>query len=224
MILFYCFVFDSFNQYKQQHIVTISQPNHTKNNKNIENEQMRMREELEKIKQSANADFIYNTLATNLNKISSYANIEFNDTRSSLQVKSKQEVALIPQAKSTLMVNKMNSIDYVPYRHINTHDIPNAFDILNTPTNMKQYNTNHFDIKTTQTTQKDRMKWAIPTIKDAKIYHTTNIYSKVLAINKNGIKMQVIDTKSSWAHVRYAVKRESFIEGYIPTNNIKFVQ
>lgn len=30
VILFYCFVFDSFNQYKQQHIVTISQPNHTK--------------------------------------------------------------------------------------------------------------------------------------------------------------------------------------------------
>ena len=171
-------------------------------------------------------DFIYNTLATNLSRINSYASIEFNDTKSSLQVAPKQEVTLIPQSSNTPIINKTNSIDYVPYRQIHTHELPNAFNRnFNMPTNIKLHNsTNHFDIKNTQVAQKNKMQWAIPTIKEAKIYHAKDIHSKVLAINKNGIKMQVIDTKSSWTRVRYAIKRESFIEGYIPTQNIRFIR
>lgn len=224
---FYYFVFDSFNQYKQQHVITITQPEHTQNHKeNLENERIHIREELDKIKRSANVDFIYNTLATNLNRINSYASIEFNDTKSSLQVKPKQETTLTTQPNSTFAVNKTNSIDYVPYRQIHTHELPNAFNTnFNAPTNIKLYNnTNHFDIKNTQIYQKNKMRWAIPVIKEAKVYSMADTHSKVLAVNKNGIKMQVVEAKSSWVKVRYAIKRESFIEGYMPTKNIRFVQ
>ncbi len=219
---FYYFVLDSLDACQQQHTITIT---HTQNPQSQQNddidEQKRMREELEKIKQSANVDFIYNVLAENLNRINSYANIEFEDTMSSIQVAPKQQLA------RTTQKNKMKSINYVPYRQIHTHELPNAFrDNPNAPTDIKLYGgINHFDIKNTLISQKKQMmQWAIPMVKEAKIYRTPNIHAKVLAVNKNGIKMQVVAIKKSWVHVRYTTIKKSFIDGYIPIRNIRLIK
>lgn len=223
---FYYFVFDAFNQY-QQHVITITQTEHMQNKENTTEEDIeRMREELEKIKQSANVDFIYSTLAANLNRISSYSNIEFEDTKSSIQTTQKQEATSPKHNRSTIAEKKTDMIDYVPYRQIHTHELPNAFNSnLNAPTDIKLYdNTNYFDIKNTKKQNNNNIQWVVPTIKEAKIYHLTDTRSKVLAVNKNGIKMQVLEAKPSWVRVQYSIKGKSFIEGYMPTQNIRFVQ
>lgn len=220
--LAYYLIFDSLTQY-QQRVVTITQAENQQKNDEVD-EKVRMKEELEKIKQSSNVDFIYNTLSENLNRISTYANIEFEDTKAIAQTEPKQKPNSL-QNHSTIEVNKTKNVDYVPYRQIHTHELPNAFSAnLNSPTNIKLYNTNNpYDVNSIQIAPKNKRQWAIPTTKQAKIYHSPNTESKVVAINKNGIKMQVIDTKKSWVHVRYAVKKETFIEGYIPLQNIQIV-
>ena len=220
--LVYYFVFDSLTQY-QQRVVTITQVENPQNNDEID-EKVRMKKELEKIKQSSNVDFIHNTLSENLNRISTYANIEFEDTKAIAHTEPKQKPSN-PQNRSTIEVNKIDNVDYVPYRQIHTHELPNAFSAnLNSPTNIKLYNTNNpYDVKSIQIAQKNKKQWATPTTKQAKIYHSPNTQSKIIAINKDGIKMQVIDTKKSWAHVRYAINKETFIDGYIPLQNIRFV-
>lgn len=225
--LAYYFVFDSLTQY-QQHVVTITQVENPQNN-DENDEKVRMKEELEKIKQSSNVDFIHNALSQNINRISAYANIEFEDTKVIAQTEPKQKPNnpqnRSTQTRSTIEVNKAKNVDYISYRQIHTHELPNAFSAnLNSPTNIKLHTTNNpFDVKTIQIAQKNKKQWAIPTAREAKIYHSPNTQSKVVAINKNGIKMQVIDTKKSWVHVRYAVKKETFIDGYIPLQNIRFV-
>lgn len=212
---FYYFIFDSFNQYRQQHVITIKQAESQEKEEDIENERTKMREELDKIRQSANADFIHNAISISLNRISSYANIEFRDTKTS-QVKPKQEESVEPP-KSETVSNKKDiiDIDYVPYRQIHTHELP---DVINN-NNMGATPLETKNVKAANT------KWAIPKTKEVKIYYSPDTQSKVLAINKNGVKMQVVATKSSWVKVRFATKRESFkeffiIEGYIPMRDI----
>lgn len=222
--LAYYFVFDSLNQY-QQHVITITQPETPRNNDTTD-EKARIREELEKIKQSSNADFIHSTLSQNLNRMSAYANIEFDDTKTIAQTELKQKQDNTTRNHSTIEIKKPNSIEYVPYRQIHTHELPNAFITNpNTATNIKLNSTNNpFDVKTIQITQEDKKsRWVIPTTKEARIYHAPDIQTKVIAINKNGMRMQVIGINKSWVHVRYAIRKE-IIDGYIPMKNIRFVQ
>lgn len=223
--LTYYFIFDSLNQY-QQHIITITQSENIQDDSEID-EKARMREELEKIKQSSNADFIHNTLLQNINRISSYANIEFKNTKEITQTESeKKPKDNVTQTLSAIKVDKTNNPNYVSYRQIHTHELPNAFTSnINSSTDIKLYDGDDaINVKTIQVIQKNKKaQWVIPTTKEAKIYYLPSIQSKIIAINKNGIKMQVIDTKKSWVHIRYAMKKETFIEGYIPLRDIRFV-
>ena len=80
-VVFYFVAFDSFNVYRQNYAITITENALLHDNDMLE--QSRMREEIQKIKESANTDFIIDTLTKNINHIThADTNIEFYNERS----------------------------------------------------------------------------------------------------------------------------------------------
>ncbi len=220
--IFYFFVFDSLNQYQQQSIITILE-NRDKDN-GLSLEQIHMQEELNKIRKSANATFIQNTISENLDRINSNVNIEFNDNETTQQKPQTIDTNKEKSMQKT-KVKKYNEIKYTPYNPANTHIIPNNFSVNpNSPTNINLDSESHiFDIQYfTLFLNAKALKWATPYSRHAKIYRYPSISSKIIYTNKKMDKVQIIGIKKSWVKVRYAIKGKKQIEGYMPTNALNF--
>ncbi len=221
-LAFYFFVFDSLNQYQRQSVITILENGDNKNGVTLE--QIRMQEELDKIRKSANADFIQNTISENINRISSYTNIEFNeqqDTNNATHTKDN-----LNKKQTTPSSKNHEPVRYTPYNPANTHIIPNNFNVNpNSPTSIKlDSNTNAFDIKsfTLFLYSNIDVGWAIPYSRHAKIYKLPSTNSKVIYTNKDIDKVQIVTLKNAWAKVRYMLENKKYVEGYMPINALKF--
>lgn len=218
-VVFYFVAFDSFNVYRQNYAITITENALLHDNDMLE--QSRMREEIQKIKESANTDFIIDTLTKNINHIThADTNIEFYNERSNeeypLQKPHTKAASVMKQPK------KIDSITYTPYRFIGTHTIESQ-QILKNPNSAMPYNPNTTTKSYTVVNKSIASnQYVFRGSKHAKIYKNPNTSSKIIVIGKQGENVQVLKIQDSWFFVRYIAKNKS-IYGYVPMQALRII-
>lgn len=212
--ILYYFVFDSL-QYEQHQSIVITQKIQDNNMQSFR-EDLDMQQEVEQMRENVEITFATTSLPQNINNMDATTNIVFKEKKPRF-INNETEVR-----QEAPQVNKENSVSYTPYKQVNTHKLPNMFESnLNVPTNIKLYANNPFDLKPSQNAQKKTTKWVVPNTKTIKLYAAPNTHAKIVAANKNGIKMQLLEQKKAWGYVRYAERRGRYIEGYVPLSMVR---